>query len=58
MFHKQELNEESNEIQSIEMRPQNVIISTSSSNEGKIRPQDGSEDIQNSGVEISVGQIE
>jgi hypothetical protein len=54
------LTEESNENQSIEMRSQNVIISTSSSNEGKIRPQDGSEDIQNSnaGVEVSIGQIE
>jgi len=49
--------EEVNENESIEMRPQNVIIS---SNEGKARPQDGTEEIQNSstGRDSAVGQIE
>jgi len=49
--------DESNENQSIEIRAQNVIMSNS---EGKTRPQDGSEDVQNSSVEgeSSVGQIE
>jgi hypothetical protein len=44
----------------MEIRQQNVIIANSSSNEGKLRPQDGSEDAQNAsaGVEVSVGQIE
>lgn len=51
----QNLTEESNENQSMEMRSQNVIISCS--NEGKNRPQD-SEDIQNSGMEVSAVQID
>lgn len=54
------MNEDSNDNQTMEMRQQNVIISNSSSAEGKMRPQDGSEDVQNAsaGVEVSVGQIE
>lgn len=46
--------------QSIELRPQNVIISNSSVSEVKIRPQDGSEDAANSTAarDSSVLQIE
>lgn len=56
-FPLQTLPDESNENPSIEIRAQNVIIS---SGEGKTRPQDGSEDVQNSTIEgeSSVGQIE
>jgi len=56
VIESQTLPDESNENQSIEIRSQNVIISSS---EGKPRSQDGSE-VQSSNVEgeSSVGQIE